>query len=127
MTSLAPNAAFADTAFADAAVARAFFRDALGLPHVQGADGRPVFALPPATAGVHPAVDRSGAGTQRWTSRRVRPVLHLGCERLGETLAELLCAGASLLGFTADLRGHPVIVVVWVPGTGPVALNPHRT
>ena len=123
MTSLAAYAAFAD-----AAVARAFFRDALGLPHVQGADGRPVFALPPATAGVHPAVDRSRAGTPRWTSRRVRPVLHLDCDRLGETVAELLCGGASLHGFLpADLRGHPAVMVVWVPGTGPVALYPHRT
>jgi hypothetical protein len=44
----------------DPAADRVFFRDVLGLSHIDAGDGWLIFALPPAELAVHPA-DQSGA------------------------------------------------------------------
>jgi len=36
---------------------RVFFRDTLGLPHVDAGEGWLIFALPPAELAVHPAAE----------------------------------------------------------------------
>ena len=44
----------------DAAADRAFFRDVLGLSHVDAGEGWLIFALPPAEAAVHPGAPDEG-------------------------------------------------------------------
>ena len=44
----------------DADLARAFFRDVLGLPNVDAHDGWLIFKLPPAEAAVHPVDSGDG-------------------------------------------------------------------
>jgi hypothetical protein len=46
----------------DAAQARAFFRDVLGMPNIDVHDGWLIFKMPPAELGIHPAGDASPGG-----------------------------------------------------------------
>lgn len=63
----------------DAERARAFFRDVLGLAHVDAGDGWLIFALPPAELGVHPG-DRAESG---------RHELYLRCDDIEATVGEI--------------------------------------
>lgn len=72
---------------------RAFFRDVLGLGHVDSGDGWLIFALPPAEMGVHPAAEtltRSHAGHELASG-----AVYLMCDRLDQTLAELAARGVA--------------------------------
>jgi len=56
---------------------RAFFRDVLGLPHVDGGDGWLIFGLPPSEIGVHPG-DHGG-----------RHELYLMCDDVQAFIADM--------------------------------------
>jgi catechol 2,3-dioxygenase-like lactoylglutathione lyase family enzyme len=97
----------------DAARARAFFRDVLGLPSVDAGGGWLIFALPPAELGVHP--DGTGG----------RHELYFMCDDIDATVADLRAKGAELAG---DLQeaGFGVVASVVVPGLGPVGVYQPR-
>ncbi len=72
---------------------RAFFRDVLGLSHVDSGGGWLIFALPPAEMGIHPAEEnlpRSHADQGLATG-----TLYLMCDNLNETLADLAAKGVA--------------------------------
>jgi predicted enzyme related to lactoylglutathione lyase len=64
---------------------RAFFRDVLGLDHVDAGGGWPIFALPPAELAVHP-------------DDQPHHELYLLCDDLDATLAELRAKGVETVG-----------------------------
>ncbi|WP_332014184.1 VOC family protein [Nocardia cyriacigeorgica] len=63
----------------DAEAARAFFRDVLGLPHVDAGHGWLIFTSPPAELAVHPTGPADGGRTE----------MYLMCDDLASTIAEL--------------------------------------
>jgi catechol 2,3-dioxygenase-like lactoylglutathione lyase family enzyme len=97
----------------DAAAARAFLRDVLGLGSVDAHDGWLIFALPPAELAVHPAAgsDRA-AGDHR---------LFLMCKDIRRTAAELEARGVDLTSPIAEER-FGLITSVRVPGAGEIGL-----
>lgn len=71
---------------------RAFFADVLEMPSVDAGNGWPVFALPPAELAVHPA-DEAG-----------QHQLHLMCDDIHATLAELRGKGVEVAREVSDQR-----------------------
>src|SRR5438034_898485 len=87
----------------DAAADRAFLRDVLGWPSVEGGppgEDWPIFQLPPAEAGVHPTDDAPSTE------------LYLLCDDLAETVAELAARGVTTTGEPRDERWGRVTAVV---------------
>ena len=98
----------------DAEAARAFFRDMLGFPSVDGGDGWLIFALPPGELGVHPA--EGGAGGHE---------LYLMCRDLEQTMRELEAKGVEFAGGVAD-EGWGRVARLKVPGAGELGLYEPR-
>jgi catechol 2,3-dioxygenase-like lactoylglutathione lyase family enzyme len=76
---------------------RAFFRDVLGLSHVDAGDGWLIFALPPAELGIHPAeenLSRGHAGHEPASA-----TLYLMCDNLQETMNDLAARGVARAEF----------------------------
>lgn len=91
----------------DAAADRAFLRDVLGWPSVEGGprgEDWPIFRLPPAEAGVHPTDD--APSTQ----------LYLLCDDLAATVADLAARGVSTTGEPHDERWGRVTAIVLPSG-----------
>jgi len=87
---------------------QAFFRDTLGLPHVDAGEGWLIFTLPPAELAVHPAAES-------------RQEIYLLCDDLDATVAELETKGVRL--------SHPISEQTWgrltavaLPGGTEIAL-----
>ncbi|MCU1261417.1 MAG: Glyoxalase-like domain protein [Bryobacterales bacterium] len=93
----------------DAEAARAFFRDVLGLPHVDAGHGWLIFALPPAEMGVHP------------TDGENHHQLYLMCDDVEATVAELKAKGVE---FTQPVKdaGFGLLTALKVPGGGELSL-----
>jgi predicted enzyme related to lactoylglutathione lyase len=93
----------------DAEAARAFFRDVLGLPHVDAGHGWLIFALPPAEMGVHP------------TDGENHHQLYLMCDDVEATVAELKAKGVE---FTQPVKdaGFGLLTAMKVPGGGELSL-----
>ena len=75
---------------------RAFFRDVLGLAHVDSGGGWLIFRLPPAEMGVHPAeqnLTQAHAGHDLATG-----TLYFMCDNLAQTLDGLAARGFSHTG-----------------------------
>jgi catechol 2,3-dioxygenase-like lactoylglutathione lyase family enzyme len=87
----------------DADGVRAFFRDVLGFPHVDGGDGWLIFALPPSEIAVHPS-DSSGAQE-----------LYLLCDDITATVEELTGKGVEFTGPVQD-RGWGLDTTFRIPG-----------
>jgi catechol 2,3-dioxygenase-like lactoylglutathione lyase family enzyme len=101
----------------DAAAARAFFQDVLGLPHVDTGGGWQIFRLPPAEVAVHPSdLESSPSG---------RHELYLMCDDLAATLDELRAKGVE---FTADVsdEGWGLLTSLKIPGAGTIGLYQPR-
>ena len=104
----------------DAVAARAFFRDVLGLPHVDAHDGWLIFRLPPAELAVHP---ESGPAASSG-----RHELYLMCDNLEQTMAELEAKGAEFAAPVTDASfGRRTSIAI--PGGGEIGLYEprHRT
>jgi catechol 2,3-dioxygenase-like lactoylglutathione lyase family enzyme len=91
----------------DAEAARAFFRDVLGFPAVDAGGGWLIFALPPGELALHPGA----SGTHR---------LHLMCDDLEGTMAELAGKGVALGPVHQERWGR--VTTIEVPGAGQVGL-----
>jgi catechol 2,3-dioxygenase-like lactoylglutathione lyase family enzyme len=97
----------------DAAAARAFFRDVLGLPFVDAHDGWLIFRQPPSELAVHPA---ETAGQHE---------LYLMCDDLEPTMAELAAKGAE---FSSGVQqaGFGLMTTIAIPGGGSIGLYQPR-
>ena len=76
---------------------RAFFRDVLGLSHVDAGEGWLIFALPPAEMGIHPAEDNLTRGHA--DHELATGTLYLMCDNLEETLDGLAARGVAHTAF----------------------------
>jgi predicted enzyme related to lactoylglutathione lyase len=98
----------------DADATRAFFRDVLRLPAVDAGHGWLIFGLPPAELGIHPTTDLP------------RHELHLMCDDLDATMAELAARGATFTG-PVEEAGYGRTTAIAVPGGGTLGLyEPHH-
>jgi catechol 2,3-dioxygenase-like lactoylglutathione lyase family enzyme len=97
----------------DADAARAFFRDVLGLAHVDVGEGWLVFRLPPAELGVHP--------TGEVDAPTGRHELFLLCDDVEATVAELTAKGVEFTSPVTD-AGFGLITSLRVPGAGELGL-----
>jgi catechol 2,3-dioxygenase-like lactoylglutathione lyase family enzyme len=95
----------------DAAAARAFFADVLGLRAVDAGGGWLIFALPPAELACHPTA-ASGSG---------RHELYLMCDDVVATVAELETKGVEFLAPISD-QGFGRMTRMAVPGGGELGL-----
>src|SRR5438093_6515461 len=99
----------------DAATAREFLRDTLGLSNVDAGNGWLIFKSPPAEVAVHPA-DTSESGTIEF---------YLMCDDLEATRSELAAKGVSLGEVTEARWGR--LTTLQVPGAGMIGLyEPHH-
>jgi len=92
----------------DAAAARAFFADVLGLRAVDAGGGWLIFALPPAELAAHPA---EAPGIE----------LYLMCDDVEATVAELETKGVEFLAPISD-QGFGRMTRMAVPGGGELGL-----
>jgi catechol 2,3-dioxygenase-like lactoylglutathione lyase family enzyme len=95
----------------DADAARASFRDALGLPHVDAGGGWPVVRLPPPELGVHPVGEVGQPG---------RHELHPMCDDVEATAGELPAKGVESTSPTD--QGLGLVATLRVPGAGEIGL-----
>jgi len=93
----------------DADAARAFFRDVLKFPNVDGGDGWLIFALPPAELAVHPAPE---AGQHE---------LYLMCKDIEQTMDELEQKGVEFVAPLTD-EDWGLLTRLKVPGAGDIGL-----
>jgi catechol 2,3-dioxygenase-like lactoylglutathione lyase family enzyme len=95
----------------DAAKARLFFKDVLGLHSVDAGRGWLIFALPPAEIAAHPA-----EGEQKG-----RHELYLMCDDVAKTVAELKAKGVQFKDAPVD-RGWGILCTMLIPGGGEMGL-----
>lgn len=92
---------------------RAFFRDVLGLTHVDAGHGWLIFALPPAELAVHPAEEDE-----------LRCELYLMCDDIEKTIEELRQKNVEC-GEVLD-RGWGRLTTVNIPGGGRLGMYEPR-
>lgn len=92
---------------------RAFLRDVLGLPYVDDGGGWLIFKLPPAEVGVHP------------TEGAPHHELHLMCDNLDATIAELTAKGVELAAPVTE-QSYGITTEIRLPGGGTVGLYQPR-
>ena len=90
--------------------ARAFFRDVLGLPHVDAGGGWLIFRSPPAELAVHPSQPADSG----------RHALYLVCDDIDATIAELAAKGVTCSEVSDE--GWGLLTSIQVPGAGTVGL-----
>jgi catechol 2,3-dioxygenase-like lactoylglutathione lyase family enzyme len=98
---------------ADAAADRAFLRDVLGLPHVDGRDGWLIFKAPPTELAVHP------------TDGPPAHELYLMADDIGATLADLRGKGVEVVDEPAD-QGWGLLAAIRMPSGGTLHLYQPR-
>jgi catechol 2,3-dioxygenase-like lactoylglutathione lyase family enzyme len=100
----------------DAAKARAFFADVLGLRSVDAGRGWLIFALPPGEVACHPAEDAADNG---------RHTLYLMCKDIKKTVAALKKKGVR---FTRDISDHGwgILATMQIPGGGELSIYEPR-
>lgn len=96
----------------DADADRAFFRDVLKYPHVDGGGGWLIFKLPPAEVAVHPVDD---AGSYE---------LYLMCDDVDATVEQLAAKGVTC-GPVSD-QGWGLLTSIRLPGGGELGLYEPR-
>ncbi|BDU08090.1 extradiol dioxygenase [Nocardia cyriacigeorgica] len=95
----------------DAEAARAFFRDVLGLAHVDAGHGWLIFKSPPAELAVHPTGPGDGGRTE----------MYLMCDDLAATIADLRAKGVEVADDIEE-AGWGRVTRVTVPGAGEIGL-----
>lgn len=105
----------------DAEATRAFFKDVLGLPHVDAHEGWLIFQLPPAELGVHPSRNPQMQDVPLSGGHQ----FYLMCDDVEATVAELTAKGVE---FTEpiDDRGFGLMTAMRVPGAGTIGLYEPR-
>jgi predicted enzyme related to lactoylglutathione lyase len=98
---------------------RAFFRDTLGLKHVDAGRGWLIFALPPAELGVHPA-DEAATGDDANFHE-----LYLMCDDIHATVKELEGKGVKFVRPVTD-AGFGLVTAIEMPGGGELGLYEPR-
>ena len=97
----------------DAEATRAFFRDVLGWPFLDGGDGWLIFKTKPSELGVHPTM--SGLG-ERWET-----VPHhsssMMCDDIHATVADLRRRGVNFRGEVQD-QGFGLVTEMEIPSAG---------
>jgi predicted enzyme related to lactoylglutathione lyase len=83
---------------------RAFFRDVLGLSHVDAGQGWLIFALPPAELGIHPAEGPTGSHE-----------IYFMCDDVDATVAELTAKGVEFTRPVTD-QGWGRVTALRLPG-----------
>jgi hypothetical protein len=91
---------------------RLLLKDEFSWEHVDAHEGWPIFRLPPAELGVHPAAGPAQA-------------ISFICDDLGSTMAELFAKGLVFEGEPQD-RGFGIVVTMVLPGDLKVALYEPR-
>jgi catechol 2,3-dioxygenase-like lactoylglutathione lyase family enzyme len=99
---------------ADPELARAFFRDVLGWPHVDTGGGWLIFRTGPSELGVHPTSDGD------WSTDQHHEI-SLICDDIEATVAELTGKGATFAGGVRD-DGFGLTTMVEVPGAGQIMI-----
>ncbi len=102
----------------DAEAARSFFRDVLGLPHVDSGGGWLIFKTGPSELGVHPAAGDRGGDT--WSAGQHHEI-SLMCDDIEETVAALTSRGAEFAGGITD-REFGLTAMLRIPGAGEMML-----
>jgi catechol 2,3-dioxygenase-like lactoylglutathione lyase family enzyme len=97
----------------DADADRAFLRDLLGTPEVDGGGGWTILQLPPGEVAVHPA-ERSGAVE-----------LYLICDDVERTVADLEARGVPVEGGISEERWGR-LTAIRLPGGGRIGLYEAR-
>ena len=92
---------------------RAFFRDVLGLPHVDAGDGWLIFALPPGELAVHPTEDEGHCE------------LYLMCDDVHATVAMLAARGVEFVRPVTD-AGWGLVTAIRMPDGGALGLYQPR-
>ncbi|MBC7835477.1 MAG: VOC family protein [Phycisphaerales bacterium] len=100
----------------DAAKARAFFRDVLGIRAIDAGEGWLIFAMPPAEMGVHPAESVEDEAKQQ---------IYLMCDDVHATVAQLTAKGVELSQPITD-QGWGLMTSLKIPGGGEIALYEPR-
>lgn len=100
---------------ADVEAARAFFRDVLGLAHIDAGHDWLIFKSPPAELAVHPAGGPDSG----------RIELYLMCDDLNATVEELRAKGVEFTGGITE-QGWGLLTTLIVPGAGEVGLYQPR-
>jgi predicted enzyme related to lactoylglutathione lyase len=95
----------------DAAAARTFFGETLGLRSVDAGGGWLIFALPPAELACHPTAPEDSG----------RHELFLMCDDIEATVAELEAKGVELAAPISD-AGFGRLTRIRVPGGGEIGL-----
>jgi catechol 2,3-dioxygenase-like lactoylglutathione lyase family enzyme len=106
----------------DAEAARAFFRDVLGWPSVDGGGGWLIFRTGPSELGVHPTSAEHGGEIYE------SPLHHeisLLCDDIEQTVADLTARGAEFSGPVVD-RGFGLTAMLQIPGAGEMMLYQAR-
>lgn len=104
----------------EAAKARSFMKDVLGLSNIDAGDGWLIFALPPAEWGVHPMEPSESS-----PPGQPRTELHFMCDDVHKTVAELKGKGVNFTMEVAD-HGYGLVTTFEVPGAGQVGLYQPR-
>lgn len=106
----------------DAEAARAFFRDVLGLAHIDVHGGWLIFKTGPSELGIHPTSDERDG--ESWSTNEHHEIA-LMCDDVHRTVAELTSNGAE---FTRDVRddGFGLTTMLKVPGAGEMMLYQPR-
>lgn len=104
----------------DAEKARAFFRDVLKWPHVDGGGGWLLFRTGPSELGVHPTSSDDGS----WSTTAHHEIA-LMCDDVEAVVAELKAKGVE---FTAGVRdeGFGLTATFLVPGAGEMMIYQPR-
>jgi catechol 2,3-dioxygenase-like lactoylglutathione lyase family enzyme len=94
----------------DADKARAFFKDTLGLSHVDAGRGWLIFALPPAEVAAHPAEGNNGTHE-----------MYLMCDDIHKTVDDLKKKGVEFVGDINDQRWG-TLARLKIPGGGEMGI-----
>ena len=109
----------------DPEATRAFFRDVLGWPYVEGSESDPgwlIFKSGPSELGVHPTSGTHEGGDYSYP---LQHKISLMCHDLEATIAELEARGAEFSGPPEDL-GFGTAAQVKLPGAGELMLYEPR-
>jgi catechol 2,3-dioxygenase-like lactoylglutathione lyase family enzyme len=96
----------------DADADRAFLREVLGFPHVDGGGGWLIFKLPPAEVAIHPTEGQGGHE------------LFLMCDNVEATVAELIAKGVPCAPVSEERWGRRTSLTL--PGGGDLGLYEPR-